>query len=108
MGVTGSIQRYRHYDIRIYFEGDMEQLDNFFDFLQRCRQQGMLTKFENIVSSEIPLRTQREFFIVVDHSRTTERNGKVKKGPHSDHTEYDKISEYSGDSGAVLGFHRPH
>jgi hypothetical protein len=105
IGVTGTIQRYHHFDIVVCFEGHELQLDEFFVILHNCLGQGM---FENIVrldERETQRRVWRTFSIVTDHSRTVEKGGKVEKGPHSD-DDHEKNSVSSAGSGVFLG-HQP-
>jgi acylphosphatase len=108
MGITGTIQRYHHTDVIIKFEGYRAEVEPFLDFLRTCRGQEMFSDFGDHFYQATEFRLYTDFSIVVDFSRTTENGGKVVKGPHSDDTQYDKQSDYSADSGILLGSQRRH
>jgi len=107
IGVTGTIQRYHHYDVIVCFEGHKLQLDEFFDFLQNCLGQGMFDNIVRLDEREIQRRVWRNFSIVTDHSRTVEKGEKVEKGPHSD-DHHEKNSVSSAGSGIFLGYQPQH
>jgi acylphosphatase len=102
LGVTGTIQRYRHNDVQIEFEGTNQQVGEFLHFLRMCRGQGMIQNFTNITERKGEFLHHDNFQIVTDLSRTVERGGRVIKGQYSD-SQYDKISEYSADSPFLRG-----
>jgi acylphosphatase len=106
MGITGTIQRYHHTDVIIKFEGRHDQIEPFLEFLKICHGQEMFSDFVDRRDDVVPFRLYDNFSIVVDFSRTVENGGKVVKGPHSDDNQYDKQSEYSADSGVLLGRQR--
>jgi hypothetical protein len=76
-------------------------------FLKACHQQGMFSHFmEPTTERRSSFRLYSDFSIIKDFSRTIENGGKVVKGPHSDGSEFDKQSDYSADSGVLLGRRR--
>jgi hypothetical protein len=104
-GITGIIQRYHHHDIVVIIEGNDQQLDGFFDFLQECIDQEMISSFQIDYERDIRRRARRNFSIVTDHSRTADKGGKVIKGPYSDN-DHDKESVSSTGSAILLGSQR--
>ena len=107
IGVTGTIQRYHHFDIVVYVEGTNPQLDDFFNFLQTSLAQNMFSNLESHDEKLIQRRVNCDFFIVTDHSKTVDKGGKVEKGPHSD-DDHEKKSVSSAGSGVFLGFQPQH
>ena len=105
IGITGTIQRHHHSDIVVKIEGNNQQFDQFFEFLQNCIGQRMISDFETREEREIRRLHRRDFSIVTDLSRTVDKGGKVIKGPHSDN-EHDKESVSSADSAILLGSQR--
>jgi hypothetical protein len=106
IGVTGTIQRYHHTDIILTFEGTLDQSRSFLIFLKECHQQGMFTHFRDSTQRGSLFRLYSDFSIIKDFSRTKENGGKVLKGRYSDDSEFDKQSDYSADSGVLLGRQR--
>ena len=96
--ITGTIQRYHHYDIKLKLEGTLEQQMAFIDFLDECQDRGMISGIAEYVSREIRYRISRKFVILKDHSRLVDNNGKVHKGDYSDDPDYEKLSLYSADT----------
>ena len=102
IGVTGTIQRYHHFDVAVYIEGHLQQLQTFFNFLGGCIRDGMFLNIERSPHETVLFRSRTDFSIVTDHSRTVEKGGKVEKGPHSD-DDHEKNSVSSAGSGIFLG-----
>jgi hypothetical protein len=107
IGVTGTIQRYHHFDVVVYVEGLLQQLQMFFDFLAGCMRDGMFTNIERSPHQTILFRLRVDFSIVTDHSKTVKKGGKVEKGPHSD-DDHEKNSVSSAGSGVFLGYQPQH
>ena len=106
IGITGTIQRYHHSDIVVKIEGNDQQFDQFFEFLQNCLDQGMISDIETLDDErEIRRLQRRDFSIVTDFSRTVDKGGKVIKGPYSDN-DGDKESVSSAGSAILLGSQR--
>lgn len=104
IGITGSIQRYHHRDVRIQYEGTALQIIQFIAFLNLCRHQGMIGVVDKINRTRAEERRFDDFLIDMDFSRTVTNGGKVIKGLYSDGDEYDKLSEYSANSPMLLGY----
>jgi acylphosphatase len=102
LGVTGTIQRYHHNDVMIEFEGTIQQVREFREFLRMCQGQDMIQTFANEYLTPSDYLKFENFKILKDFSRTVERGGKVVRGQYSD-GQYDKISEYSADSPFLRG-----
>lgn len=105
IGITGTIQRYHHTDIVVRIEGNDQQLDQFFEFLQNCLDQKMILDIETLDEREIRRLQRRDFSIVTDFSRTVDNGGKVIKGPYSD-DDHDKESVSSAGSAILQGSQR--
>ena len=96
IGITGSIQRYHHSDVRIQYEGTTSQVIRFIAFLNLCRHQGMMSAMERLSpTTTFGVRRCDDFIIDRDFSRTVANGGKAIKGVYSDGDDYDKLSVYS-------------
>ena len=104
-GITGIIQRYHNHDMAVIIEGNNPQLDGFFDFLQECIDQEMISSFQIDYERAIRGRARRNFSIARDLSRTVDKGGKVIKGPSSD-IDHDKESVSASDSAILQGSQR--
>ena len=104
IGITGSIQRYHHSDVRIHYEGTALQIEQFIAFLNLCRHQSMIGAVDKFYRIKADERRFDDFLIDRDFSRTVTNGGKVLKGRYSDGDEYDKVSEYSANSPILLGY----
>ena len=103
IGVTGTIQRYHHFDIVVYIEGHKQRLHTFFGFLASCIRDGMFSNIERSPHETILFRSRANFSILTDHSRPEGIGSKVKKDPHSDDA-HEKESVSSAGSDVFLGF----
>ena len=103
IGITGSIQRCHHHDMRIQFEGTVPQVQQFTQFLSLCVGQGMIETIDPYHQRTQLFRAFNNFAIVRDFSRTVANGGKVIKGECSLGDEYDKLSEFSANIPILLG-----
>jgi len=83
IGITGSIQRYHHSDVRIHYEGTASQITRFIAFLNLCRHQGMIGAVDKYSRTRAEERRFDDFLIDRDFSRTVANGGKVLKGAFS-------------------------
>lgn len=105
IGVTGTIQRYHHADVKIEFEGTIDAVNEFIAFLKQCRGQGMIEHFADAREDIRRLSLYESFDILTDFSRTVDKGGKVLRGKYSDQ-DHDKVSEYSADRPMMRGSQR--
>jgi acylphosphatase len=108
VGVTGTIQRYHHNDVKIFFEGPMDAAARFQAYLRHWQQQGMFQTFADYEPKQAVFPLFNSFSIIQDHSRTVERGGTVIKGIYSDGEEFDKFSTYSANSQVLQGSQLSH
>lgn len=103
IGITGSIQRYHHSDVRIQFEGTIPQIKLFIAFLNLCREQGMIENFDGCKQRIEALRYFNDFVVDPDLSCAVVNGGMILKGAFSDGNEFDKVSVCSADFPILLG-----
>jgi acylphosphatase len=103
VGLTGSIQRYTHDNVRVYLEGTEDQLRQFDNLVDEWQAQAMVGDISVVpggAEENYLFRHIRGFTIHKSHSRPAPlcRHG-VRNGKYSaDLTDYDKMSEYSANS----------
>eukprot|EP01033_Poteriospumella_lacustris_P005004 gene5003-3575_t len=97
IGITGSIQRYHHSDVRMRFEGTASQIKQFITFLNLCRRQGMIGSVDPVSNTRAEKRRFHDFFIDRDFSYTVVNGRIVLTDAYSDGDEYDTVSMYSVD-----------
>lgn len=84
IGITGSIQRYHHSDVRMRYEGTVSQIKQFIAFLNMCRRQGMIGSVDQVSSTRAEKRRFHDFLIDRDFSCTEVNGEEVLKGAYSD------------------------
>jgi acylphosphatase len=97
IGITGSIQRYHHSDVRMRYEGTASQIEQFIAFLNLCRRQGLIDAVDQVSSTRAEKRRFHDFLIDRDFSCTLVNGGMVLADAYSDGDEYDMVSTYSVD-----------
>jgi acylphosphatase len=105
IGIGGTVQLYHHRDYVVMFEGPIDLVQRFFDFLIFSQSQHMIGEIVTLESAPtLPFLVMTEFSIQLDHSKTKRNGGHVIKGKFSDEDEeFDKISHSSSNSQVYLG-----
>lgn len=105
IGITGFVQRYYQSDVLLHYEGTVGQINMLFGFLRTCKAQGMIESFVyHKEEREIRDHMYETFDILKDHFKTGQgQGGRVFKGPYSDECQYDKLTNYSGSEGHLIG-----
>ena len=97
IGITGSIRREEQYNITLIFEGKNEQVNAFIEKLQEMYSQGMYSSIRPMSDEIIISRSNIEFTIRENFSRSA-----TKIGHYSGH-EYDKLTDASGEREILMG-----
>ncbi len=105
-GISGWVQRYVGHDLRLFCQGSQVEIENFEAFLNTLDSTTPklcdYVQYENVLPQGLS-----GFEIITSHARQKDGNrvsGGVVNGCHSDHLdEFDKESEYSANSGVLLG-----
>lgn len=103
IGITGSIQRYHHSDVRMRYEGTASQVNQFIHFLDLCRGHGMISVVDQVAHHSVEARRFHDFFIDRDFNFTVVNGGRLLKGTYSDGNEFDKVRTNSADLTVLLG-----
>jgi acylphosphatase len=98
-GITGSVQRYRGYQVRLSIEGTEDQLNEFESFLRICVDQEMIESLKLETEYVSRRRVMQVFKILKDHTRLgcESRPQGVMSGPYSGN-QFEKETDYSSDS----------
>jgi len=104
IGVTGTIQRYNSFDIRVTVEGTEQQLRSFYYFLDECIAFGMISDFQlRHQRYRIDSRQYQTVLIATDFQKSVENGGTLQTGQYSG-DDGEKKSVNSSDS-ASLSLH---